>query len=203
MPVYPGDPPFAKTAARSRARGDPVEVSSLTLGSHTGTHVDVPVHFLEGGADLDGVPVAAFVGPAVVVDARGLRAITAADITELVPRGARRVLFRTDNSDRWGDGRFVEDYVYLTGDGAQALVERGFVLVGIDYLSVEKFGAAEPLAHLTLLSAGVMILEGLDLSAAPAGRYFLVALPLRLAGGDGSPVRAVLLEGVDDAEEEA
>jgi len=197
MPAYPGDPLFVRTPARSRALGDDAEVSALSLGSHAGTHVDVPVHFVDGGADLSAVPLSPFVGPCVVVDARGKAAITAADVEASVPRDARRVLFRTDNGALWAGDAFREDYVYVAADGARALARRGLALVGVDYLSIERFGAA-PDAHRILLGAGVMILEGVNLDAVTPGRYFLAALPLRIAGGDGSPVRAVLLEGVGE-----
>ncbi len=110
--------------------------------------------------------------------------------------GARRVLFRTDNSALWARDGFQEDYVYLRPDAAEELAARKLALVGIDYLSVEAFGAADARAHKSLLGAGVMILEGVNLSGVAPGAYFLAALPLAVAGGDGSPVRAVLMEGV-------
>jgi arylformamidase len=195
MPTYPGDPPFVKAVARSRAAGDAVEVAALTLGSHAGTHVDVPFHFVAGGADLSATPLAPFIGPASVVAAPGVRAVGAAAVEALVPPGVERVLFRTDNSALWARDDFVAEYAYLAADGARALVARGVTLVGWDYLSVEAFGAATAETHQTLLGAGVMILEGLTLTDVTPGTYFLAALPLAIAAGDGSPVRAVLLEG--------
>jgi arylformamidase len=196
-PTYPGDPPFRKAPAKSRAQGDAAEVSRLTLGSHAGTHVDVPHHFIEGGADLSAVGLEAFVGPCRVVEATGRRRLEAADVEAAAPTSAERILFKTDNSALWGREGFARDYAYLSGEAAGALAASGVSLVGWDYLSVEEFGAAGAPAHEALLGAGVMILEGLNLSGVRAGEYFLAALPLALAGGDGSPVRAVLVEDRD------
>ena len=193
-PTYPGDPPFEKASAKSRAQGDAAEVSRLTLGSHAGTHVDVPHHFVEGGADLSAVALEAFVGPCRVVEVMGRRRLGAADVEAAAPARGERILFKTDNSALWGREGFARDYAYLTGDAAAALAASGVVLVGWDYLSVEEFGASGAPAHEALLGAGVMILEGLNLTGVRAGEYFLAALPLAIAGGDGSPVRAVLLE---------
>ncbi len=195
MPTYPGDPRFRRVAARSRKSGDAAEVSLLTLSSHGGTHVDVPYHFLEGGADLSSVALAPFVGPCRVVDVTGMPYVDAADVEALAPASGERILFKTDNASLWGRDDFVSDYVYLTRPAAQVIAARGVALVGWDYLSIEKFGADDAPAHKVLLAAGVMILEGLNLADVGAGEYFLTAAPLALAGGDGAPARAVLLEG--------
>lgn len=195
MPTYPGDPPFRKAAARSRKSGDAAEVSLLTLGSHAGTHVDVPHHFIEGGADLSSVALAPFVGPCRVVDLKGRPYLDAADAEALAPSTGERILFKTGNSALWSRDDFVADYVYITRPAAQVLAARGVALVGWDYLSIEEFGADGAPAHKLLLAAGVMILEGLNLADVGAREYFLAAAPLALAGGDGAPARAVLLEG--------
>jgi arylformamidase len=194
MVTYPGDPPFRRDPALSRAEGDSAEVSLLTCGSHTGTHIDVPVHFIEGGADLSAVALDAFVGPCRVVDVTGRRAVNEADVAAALPRPGERILFKTDNSAAPPRGDFSADYVFLSGAAARALAASGVRLVGWDYLSVEEYDAPEAEAHLALLGAGVMILEGLDLAGVPAGEYFLAALPLAVAGGDGAPARAVLME---------
>ncbi len=195
MPTYPGDPPFRKAAARSRKDGDAAEVSLLTLSSHAGTHVDVPHHFIEGGADLSSVALSPFVGPCRVVDVTGRPYVDGADVEASAPVSGERILFKTDNGALWGRDDFVSEYVYLTPPAAQVLAARGVALVGWDYLSIEKFGADEAPAHRVLLAAGVMILEGLNLADVRAGEYFLAAAPLALAEGDGAPARAVLLEG--------
>jgi arylformamidase len=197
MPTYPGDPPFEKAPAKSRKAGDAAEVSRLTLGSHAGTHVDVPFHFVAGGADVLAVGPAPFVGPCRVVEAVGVPRVDAADVARLSPAAGERILFKTDNSALWARDEFAADYVYLTAAAAEVLAERRVALVGWDYLSVEEFDAADAPGHEKLLAAGVMILEGLNLADVPAGEYFLAALPLALAEGDGAPARAVLLEGFD------
>ncbi len=195
MPSYPGDPPFVKEAARSRKMGDAAEVSRLTLSSHAGTHVDVPFHFVEGGADLSAVALDAFVGPCRVVEIGGVPRVDAADVEALAPVAGERILFSTDNAALWARDDFAADYVYLTAAAAQVLADRGVALVGWDYLSIEEYGADDAPAHRALLTAGALILEGLNLAGVKAGQYFLAALPLALAGGDGAPARAVLLEG--------
>ncbi len=200
MPAYPGDPPFEKVAAKSRAAGDAAEVSRLTLGSHAGTHVDVPRHFVEGGADTSAVGLEPFVGPCRVVELAGLPRVDAADAERLAPVAGERILFKTDNSALWSRDDFATEYVYLTAAAAGVLAARRVALVGWDYLSVEEYGAADAPAHKTLLAADVMILEGLNLAEVRAGEYFLAALPLALAEGDGAPARAVLLEGFDARE---
>lgn len=194
--TYPGDPGFRRDIEKSQSQGDPCEVSRFTMGSHSGTHVDAPCHFLAGGLTLDSLPLAAFLGPCVVVDARGRAFVDASFVTRAVPATARRVLFKTDNGRLWREDGFRDDYCYISADGAQELARRRLQIVGWDYLSVERYDDGEAPAHGSLLASGAVILEGLNLSAVPEGEYFLVALPLAVEGADGSPVRAVLLEGV-------
>lgn len=191
MVVYEGDPGVQVASALSLDRGDPANVSLLTLGSHTGTHVDAPIHFIPGGDGVDRVPPGLLVGPARVV-ACPPGPITAEIITGARVAGDTRLLLKTGNSTLWARGRFVRDYQALTLDAARALVEAGVALVGIDYLSIEGFGAHEHPVHRCLLGAGTVILEGLDLSAVPPGRYELCCLPLRIRDGDGAPARALL-----------
>ena len=179
MIVYPGDPEVRLERVRSIADGDVANLSRLDLGVHSGTHVDAPLHFVEGGGTVETLPLDVLVGPCVVVD--GLD-------PEAVPAGAVRVLFKTPNSRLWDRGEFSEDFVALDGDGAQALVGRGVRLVGIDYLSI---GDEE--AHRVLLGAGVVAVEGLDLREVEPGEYHLVCAPLRLEGAEGAPARVLLL----------
>jgi arylformamidase len=192
MVTYEGDPSVSVRRRLSIASGDPANVSELTLGSHTGTHIDAPVHFLPGGPTLDAVSLPALVGPALVVETPTVDMIRVDECEALVPSGAERVLFKTRNSALWSRSDFARDYVALDLAAARWLVSRGVRLVGIDYLSIEAFGATGHPVHKTLLGAGVVVLEGLDLSAARPGRYDLICLPLRLAGGDGAPCRALL-----------
>ncbi|MHB8059320.1 MAG: cyclase family protein [Gaiellaceae bacterium] len=168
--------------------GDGYNLSRLVLGTHTGTHVDAPLHFIEGGGSSDEIPLDALIGPALVVDARDVvKEIDAELVERELPAACERVLFSTRNSKLWDQPKFESEFVGISPRAAALLVERGVRLVGIDYLSV---GAPE--THRELLSHGVVLLEGLDLRAAAAGRYRLVCLPLRVAGADGAPARAVL-----------
>jgi arylformamidase len=191
--VYPGDPEIRVRSHSAIARGDDANVSSLALGSHSGTHVDAPSHFLPGGAPVDRIPIERLVGPAVVLDLPGAaRSVGAAELSRSDLQGQRRVLLRTRNSERDASTGFTEDYCALAPDGAEFLLRHGVELVGIDYLSIEAFGSGAYPVHHALLERGVVIVEGLDLSAVPPGIYRLVCLPLRLEGLDGAPARAVL-----------
>ena len=196
-PTYPGDPGIEVNSWAAIARGDDANVTTLTFGAHTATHVDAPAHFMEGAPGLTELPLDAFIGEARVVEIpEDVLVIDAAHVAELVPEGTSRVLFKTRNSSFWENpaGRFREDFTYVAPDAARALVGRGVRLVGMDYLSVEKFGSKDFGTHLALLSNGVAIIEGLDLRAVRAGTYELICLPLKVAAGsgDGAPARAVL-----------
>jgi arylformamidase len=193
--VYPGDPPIRIESHSSIARGDPANVSTLAFGSHTGTHVDAPLHFIDGGASVDQVPLDRLIGPAIVLDLTGQDpVIDAAELKAQDLRDASRVLLRTRNGDLLATTEFSPQYRSLALDGAEYLVSQGVVLVGIDYLSIERFGSEDYPVHHLLLGRGVVIVEGLDLSAVAAGSYQLCCLPLRLAGLDGAPARVVLMQ---------
>lgn len=192
MPVHPGEPGVEVVPIRRLARGDDANVSSLGLGLHTGTHVDAPLHFIEGGADASALPLASLCGPARVVAIADRRAVTVAELEDLGLAGTERVLFKTRNSGLWAGKAFREDFVFVTPEAARWLVKSGLLLVGIDYLSIEAFGAHRPLAHEILLRSGVVIVEGLDLRLPPPGEYELWCLPLKVAGGDAAPARVVL-----------
>jgi arylformamidase len=190
MVVYEGDPPVTVTSAKAMERGDPANVSRFALGSHTGTHVDAPRHFLPGTAGVDGLPWEPFFGPVQVVECPPgpIERETAARVAA----GERRVIFKTGNSALWKRGQFVRDYQAVTLDAARELVRRRLELIGIDYLSIEAFHAPGHPVHRCLLEAGIVILEGLDLSGVPPGRYELLCLPLRVRDGDGAPARALV-----------
>lgn len=195
LPVYPGDPNIQVTRRLSLEAGDVANVSHLNFGTHTGTHVDPPSHFVPGGASLDQLPLDVLIGPARVVDAGEARVITAAMIERAPLDGVTRVLFKTRNSRLWQEAsEFATDFVYLETDAAERLVERGVRLVGIDYLSVEKFNFEQPTTHLALLRNNVIIIEGLNLSEVAPGDYELICLPLKIKDGDGGPARVVLRE---------
>lgn len=196
--VWPGNPPVEIRASERIAEGGGANVSELRLGTHTGTHVDPPVHFVEGAAGIDAVPLESLIGPCVVVDARGLSgALGVAELEELgIPADAVRVLFLTDSSALWRRGpvAFPDAYTSLSAEGARWLVDRGVLLVGTDFLSIEARGAPGHPTHATLLGARVAIVEGLDLGAVQPGTYLLVVMPLRVVDGDGGPARAALID---------
>lgn len=193
MHGYPGDPSLQVDSVRAIERGDVCNLSLLTMGSHTGTHVDAPYHFLKGGARLGEVSLDRMVGSALVVDLRGRAAVDAAAIADAPLERGDILLCRTDNSWKWDAPEFQQDFVYLTADAARLLVERGVGAVGIDYLSIEQFGSDSFPVHHTLLGSGVFVIEGLDLRHVAPGRYTLVCLPLKFPDLDGAPARAILL----------
>jgi arylformamidase len=193
MATWPGEPGPELTLIKEMAAGHPADVTHLSLGVHTGTHVDAPRHFIPGGAGVEALPLTALIGPARVVSIEHDGAIQVAELERAGLDGIERVLFRTRNSDESTDAEFKEDFVYLEPEAARWLADCGTRLVGVDYLSVESFVAAEPLTHRTLLEAGIVIVEGLDLREIDPGDYILSCLPLKLAGADGAPVRAVLI----------
>lgn len=194
-PVYEGDPNVEITSANRIASGDAANVSRLCCGVHTATHVDAPAHFIEGARRVSELELEKLVGVCRVVEIdKSVMAIRAEHLENL--DGAERVLFKTRNSDFWNDFSqgFRKDFTYIASDAARALVDLQIKLVGIDYLSVEKFGAKTFDTHITLLEKEVVIIEGLDLRAVPAGDYELVCLPLKIIGGtgDGAPARTIL-----------
>jgi len=196
--VWPGDPAVDITPRSQISKGDPANVSELRMGTHTGTHVDPPVHFVSGAPGMDRVPVDLLVGECVVADARGLRGqLAPADLDALkVPAGATRVLLKSDNSEIWRHlpAAFPDEYVCLSPEGAKWVAAAGIKLLGVDFLSVEQKGAPGHPTHVELLSKGVVIVEGLNLGDVEPGEYMLAVLPLKIVNGDGGPARAVLIE---------
>jgi arylformamidase len=193
MPTFEGDPPVVLDLVKSLARRDVCNLTRIDMGAHSGTHIDAPIHFVEGGSSSETIALDAVMGPAWVVDARGQRGpISAEDLDRLaIPRGETRILIRTGNSELWDRPGFQAGFVGLDASAARVFAERAAALVGIDYLSIAPFGDPTP-THVALLSAGVVILEGLDLRAIEPGPYELLCLPLRLVGSDGAPARALL-----------
>lgn len=165
----------------------------LELGAHTGTHMDAPKHFLADGAGLDDMPLDASIGPARVISIAHPQVILPAELEAHRLQAGERVLFHTRNSERcWKNDQFVEDFVYISAAAAQFLVQRQVRTVGIDYLSVGGYVHDAVETHRILLGAGIWLIEGLNLSAVKPGAYELVCLPLRVAGADGAPARAIL-----------
>jgi arylformamidase len=194
MVIYRGNPGVEVERALTIAGGDGANVSRLTMGVHTGTHIDGSLHFYDDGAGVDALPLDAMLGRCEVVEIAepggAIDAVTLAGAA--IPEGAERVLLKTPNSRLWELDEFTHDFVRLDGSGAAWVRERGIRLIGIDYLSI-----GDPDAHLDLLGNGIVALEGLDLRAIEPGPYELVCLPVRLLGTDGGPARVLLrdLEG--------
>ncbi|MER2599318.1 MAG: cyclase family protein [Caldilineales bacterium] len=195
LPVWPGDPPVTLSQPAQLAHGDAYTLTRLDISAHTGTHLDAPAHFIADGVGIEALDLARLIGPAQVIDARGHAQISAAVLATLpLAPAVQRVLFLTDNSARWDipDHPFANDFVAIEADAAQALVDRGVQLVGIDYLSVAPYHDPVP-THQILLGAGVIPVEGLDLRGITPGFYQLICLPMKIIGADGAPCRAVLL----------
>jgi arylformamidase len=195
IPVWPGDPNMSLARVQKIEEGDTFNVTQITMSVHTGTHVDAPFHILENGKTVDQLPLEILTGRAYVLHLPHVSLVTADHLAHSdIPPRTRRVLLKTRNSEFWSQnhGTFQTNFVALSADGAEYLVNRGVKLVGVDYLSIAPYHAAVP-THEILLNAGVVIVEGLDLSKVSQGRYTLHCLPLKLAGSDGAPARAILV----------
>ena len=194
LPTWPGSVGFRLLPILRLATGDTANVSRLDCDVHAGTHIDAPWHFLDNGVTVEQLPLDILIGPAAICHLPELSVVTARDLTRLVlPAGTRRLLLRTRNSDWWAAGvkEFRENYVALSVDAAYWVVEQGIRLIGVDYLSVQRY-EDNSITHQVLLKSGVIILEGLNLAAVRPGTYELICLPLRLVGAEGAPARAVL-----------
>jgi arylformamidase len=196
MPVWPGDPDVKLDRVKKIEEGANSNVSYLAAGVHTGTHVDAPVHFLPGGATIDQLDLEVLVGEAqVVVLPDQVDVIDSAAINQAgIESGTQRLIFKTRNTHYWEKHvvGFQTDFVGINVEGARELVKMGVKLVGIDYLSISPYKRSRP-THEVLLGSGMIVVEGLDLSRVPAGRYRLYCLPLKLKGSDGSPARVILV----------
>ncbi|MGH2544826.1 MAG: cyclase family protein [Candidatus Binatia bacterium] len=196
LPVWPGDPSVEVKRTGKIEEGSPVNVSQLRMGTHAGTHIDPPFHFIPDGRKVNELPLELLIGPAWVADCRGVTEVTA-DVLENagIPEGTTRLLLRTDNSQHWNDPyhEFERSFVDIAPSGAEWMVEHGIRLVGIDYMSADNIGDDNAPAHHVLLPNDVPIVENLDLRHVPPNRpYDLFCLPLKIEGGDGAPARAVL-----------
>ena len=194
-PVYEGDAPMTFEFLKDMRKGDAFTLSKYSLGAHSGTHIDAPMHFVVDGAPIERVPIERLIGSARVIEiADDVQAIDAAELNRHDWKGAPRVLFRTRSSARgWMTSpAFHRDFAYIAADAAQLLADAGVQLVGIDYLSAEQFGAPAPRAHQILLGKGIPIVEGLLLVSVRGGDYDLIVLPMKVSGHEGAPARAVL-----------
>jgi arylformamidase len=192
MVHWPGDAPFERLKTLALADGDACNLSEIRCSAHTGTHMDAPLHFIEHGAAIDSLPLDATVGPARVIEIRDPRLIRIVELEPHRPQRGERLLFKSANSRLWSVPEFHNDYVSIPPDTARFLAGIGVRTVGVDYLSVGhgEGGGAE--THRILLEAGIWIIEGLNLAAVAQGDYDLICLPLKIAGGDGAPARAIL-----------
>ena len=194
-PVYEGDAAMTFEFLKDMRKGDAFTLSKYSLGAHSGTHIDAPMHFVVDGAPIERVPIERLIGSARVIEiADDVQAIDAAELNRHDWKGAPRVLFRTRSSARgWMTSpAFHRDFAYIAPDAAQLLADAGVQLVGIDYLSAEQFGAPAPRAHQILLGRGIPIVEGLLLVSVRGGDYDLIVLPMKVGGHEGAPARAVL-----------
>ena len=195
MVTWPNDPKVKIRPGKRIAKGDSCNLSRLSFGSHTGTHIDAPHHFVEKGKKVDEIPLEVFIGRASVFEIDVEKRISVKDIKKLDLKGKDRVLFKTANSKLWEKKkRFFAEFIYITDKAAQFLVDKGVRLVGVDYLSVEGFGIPNAPSHHIFLKNKVVLLEGANLSGIEPGEYELICLPFKIKGGDGAPVRAVLRE---------
>jgi GntP family gluconate:H+ symporter len=194
-PVYAGDAPLRFDFLKDMRKGDKLTLSAYSMGAHSGTHIDAPMHFVANGAAIDQVALDPLIGAARVIDIPdSVQAIDAAELNRHDWRSAKRVLFRTRSTLRgWMDSStFHRDFAYIAPDAAQLLADAGVLLVGVDYISAEQFGAAAPRTHQILLGRGIPIVEGLDLRPVHAGDYDLIVLPLKVRGHEGAPARAIV-----------
>ena len=189
--VWPGDQKFRRRWNMRLEKGQSCNLSAVTMSLHTGTHIDAPFHFDDSGPDVANLELARYLGPARVVTISVNRCISSSELNQPALEGAQRVLFRTRQGDS-SDSRFCSEFVYLTKDAADFLGARGVLLVGTDAPSVDAFESKDMTTHKALLGHGIAILEGIRLDHVPDGDYELICLPLKVAGADGSPVRAVL-----------
>jgi len=197
MPVWPGDPAVVLEQVSSMDAGAHANVSRLACGVHTGTHVDAPHHFMNDGRTVESLSLEVLVGPALLVQIPEQVKVVNADALEkaAIPSGTERLLLKTRNSHLWecAESEFFSGFVGISADGAKWLVQHNIRLIGIDYLSIAPYKQSVP-THRVLLEAGVIIVEGMDLSAISPGAYTLYCLPLKLVGSDGAPARVILVE---------
>jgi arylformamidase len=193
MAHWPGNPPISIERVMDVRKGDSHTLSRICMGSHTGTHVDAPGHFLPDGKSIDQMPLTSVIGEARVIAIQDPESIKPEELDPYRIRKGERILFKTLNSSRaWQSSDFVEDFVFISQKAAEYLAERRVSAVGIDYLSTGGFKGGGKAIHETLLGAGIWLIEGLDLSQVNPGKYYLICLPLKIDEGDGAPARAVL-----------
>lgn len=190
--TWPTDPTVSIRKTSMISQGNTCNVSELKFSSHCGTHIDAPYHFEESGITIDQIPLDSLIGNVTVFDIKNKKKIDLDDLKSLELQNCKRVIFKTRNSTGWRLSEFKKDFVYITKEAAKYLADSNVKLVGIDSLSVDKFDTIYADTHHILLRKGIIIIEGLDLSNIKAGEYELIALPLKIKDGDGSPARVIL-----------
>ena len=192
LPTYPNNTPFSLEPVKRVARGDSSNVSTLHMSAHTGTHVDAPRHFFDDGAGTESLPLEMLIGRTRVIEVTSRTGIAAEDLRNIDLAEDVRLLIKTHNSRLWGSPEFHADYVGVTESAARHLVDHGIKVLGVDYLSVEKFRTPGAPAHHVLLGAGTIVIEGLNLRDVEPGTYEMFCLPLAVVGADGAPARVIL-----------
>ncbi|HJO96031.1 MAG TPA: cyclase family protein [Victivallales bacterium] len=192
---YPGCEKFNRDITKSFKQKDPYTLSKLSMSSHTGTHVDSPLHFIENGNSIDEIPIDNFILNAIVVEIKNKREINAKDIKSLNIKETSALLFKTDNSEKnlINNNTYDSNFVYIAPSAAEICVEKKIKLIGIDYLSIDGDKNHLFESHKIILGNNIIILECIDLQKVPAGEYKLICLPLKIKGGEASPVRAILI----------
>lgn len=192
---FPGDPPFSMEMLLTLEESGICNVSKLEMSAHSGTHIDVPAHFIAGGDTLDAYTVKNFILPAHVLAVDDPESVKAGDLDGIDISPGDAILFKTGNSasGRCRNGMFSENFIYISAEAANACIEKKAGMVGLDYISIDRYGDDTTPAHHKLLGSGIPVLEGIDLETAPPGSYSLICLPLKIKGGEASPVRAVLV----------
>jgi arylformamidase len=192
LPTWPGSPKIKFQRNLELDRGDIANDTTIEFSVHTGTHIDAPLHFIAKGNSVDKLPLDVLIGSASVVDLLDVEVITAQTLENLsLSPQVERLLIRTRNSQLWQKSDFEPDFVALSADAAQWIVDRGIRLIGVDYLSVQRFYDG-PETHLILLGAETIVIEGLNLAHVSPGEYELICLPIKLAGVEGAPARVIL-----------
>jgi arylformamidase len=193
MAHWPDNPPVRIEKMLDIEHGDAANVSKISMGSHTGTHMDAPLHFVREGRGLDEMPLDATIGRARVIEVIDPESIKPCDLRRHEIRSGERILFKTRNSARsWPSHPFLENFVYVSQEAARYLAAWNIRTVGIDYLSVVGFHKDGVETHRALLEAGIWVIEGLDLSKVGPGAYELVCLPIKIERSDGASARAIL-----------
>ena len=195
LPVWPGDPSIKLSLASSISTGADANVTFIQMGAHTGTHLDAPCHFINGESSVEDLPLDVLLGTVQVIELPDDVDLITRKVLEKQDIQSQRVIFKTRNTAFWKekDGRFHKNFVAISADGAEYLVEIGIKLVGVDYLSVAPFDDGV-IPHRILLGKKIIPLEGLYLEGVSAGFYELVCLPIKIKGADGSPARVLLIK---------